>query len=359
MSRPGICLDERSKSGMRWDNDEVAMDHKRNGVDGESSTTSPFTFSYDHLVGFGEAMVRLSTPVGQTLETAPNLSAHVGGAELNGLIAAKAFGMPSTWVSAVGDDLAGRRIVRHARSYGITPLLEVTDDARSGLYFVEMAAYPRSTKVFYDRRWSAASCLDQGAIDWTALLTARTCLYSSGITAGISSAARRALEEAIAAAHTVGAAVAFDINYRRRLWPSDQAYAWIAQMMPGVDILSVSDADLLQLGQSTDNLEAARVALGVRTLVVSTKQRSAEVITVTVRAIDQTGMSEATGQAAVVDPLGTGDAMFGAFLATVGSEGRKAAVDHALTAALITYGIQGDAMDADPTAAFDNGRILR
>lgn len=335
------------------------MDHEHKGDDGESASTGPSTTEYDHLVGFGEAMLRLSTPVGQTLETAPTLTAHVGGAELNGLIAAQAFGMTSTWVSAVADDIAGQRIVRHARSYGITPFLEVTDDARSGLYFVEMAAYPRSTRVFYDRRWSAASCLDRGTIDWTTLLTSRTCLYSSGITAGISAGARRALEEAIDVARAVGAAVAFDVNYRRRLWQSEEAYAWFTNMTPAVDILSVSDADLLQLGHSTDDMEAARVALGVRTLVVSTKERSAEVITVTVCAIDQDGRSEATGEATVVDPLGAGDAMFGAFLATVGRDGREAAVDNALRASLITYGIHGDAMGADPTAELDSGRILR
>ena len=331
---------------------------RNRGRDG-SLAANPTDRSYDQLVGFGEAMVRLSTPVGQTLETAPNLSTHVGGAELNGLIAATAFGMPSTWVSAVGDDIAGHRIVRHARAYGVTTSLEVTDDARSGLYFVEMAAFPRSTRVFYDRGWSAASFLDRGAIDWAELVTARTCLYSSGITAGISAAARRALEEAIQHARDVGAVVALDINYRRRLWPADQAYGWMMDIMPNVDILSMSDADLVQLAQPTDDLAAARKALGVDVLVVSSKERTAEAITVTVRVIDDDGMSEATGQAAVVDPFGAGDAMFGAFLATAPTASRETAVDRALRAALITYGIHGDAMDVDPAAALEGGRILR
>lgn len=335
------------------------MDHEANPTDDDAEPADGRTRPYDHLVGFGEAMVRLSTPIGETLETAPSLSTHVGGAELNGLIAATAFGMPATWVSAVGDDIAGHRIVRHTRSYGVTPWLEVSDDARSGLYFVEMAAYPRSTRVFYDRGWSAASFLDRGAIDWSALLTPHTCFYSSGITAGISAAARRALEEAIDHARAVGSIVAFDINYRRRLWPADQAYTWMTDVMPGVDILSVSDADLLHLGQSADDLGAARRALGVQTLIVSAKERTAAAITVTVRAVDAEGVSEATGEAVVVDPFGAGDAMFGAFLATAPTEGRQAAVEHALKAALLTYGIHGDAMDADPAAELDGGRILR
>lgn len=329
------------------------------GSNDESAGGEAFALAYDHVVGFGEAMLRLSTPIGQTLETAATLSAHVGGAELNGLIAASAFGTPCTWVSAVGDDIAGHRIARHARSYGVATSLQVIDGARSGLYFVEISAYPRSTRVLYDRGSSAASLLDRGTIDWSALLTSRSCLYSSGITAGISSAARSALEEAIEVARSVGACVAFDVNYRQRLWPADQAYEWVAGTLPQVDVLSVSEADLLALGQPTHDLSAARAALGVTTLVVSSKRRTAEAITVTVRAIDEDGASEASGEAAVVDPLGAGDAMFGAFLATVRNQGRVAAVEHALTAALLAYGIHGDATDADTAAALTNGRILR
>jgi hypothetical protein len=46
-------------------------------------------------------------------------------------------------------------------------------------------------------------------------------------------------------------------------------------------------------------------------------------------------------------------------LAAAPTESRETAVDHALKAALITCGIHGDAMDADPAAALEGGRILR
>jgi len=316
------------------------------------------SLSYDHLVGFGEAMVRLSTPVGQTLANATCLSAHVGGAELNGLIAATAFGMRSKWVSAVGDDAAGRRIIRHVNSYGVIPALKVTD-ARSGLYFVEMAAFPRSTQVFYDRSGSAASLLDRGAIDWTSLVSERTCFYSSGVTAAISDSTRRALEEAIQHSKAVGAVVAFDTNYRSEMWPADQAYKWMLGLMPDIDVLSVSQADIVQFGLDPDDLIAARETFGVGVLLVSSKHRTPDAINVSVCAIDQDGVSEACGEAAVVDPLGAGDAMFGAFLATAPTSERSEAVAHALKASLVTYGIHGDAMDIDPSVALDGGRILR
>ena len=44
---------------------------------------------------------------------------------------------------------------------------------------------------------------------------------------------------------------------------------------------------------------------------------------------------------------------------TAPTESRETAVDHALKAALITYGIHGDAMDVDPAVALEGGRILR
>lgn len=338
------------------------MQIARTGVDegtAASAPISPVGFSYDHLVGFGEAMLRLSASPGQTLETAPSLSVHVGGAELNGLIAATGFGMPSVWVSAVGNDSVGRRIARHARSHGVTTSLTISDDARSGLYFVEMGVSPRSTRVVYDRSSSAASLVDKGSIDWPSLVTENTCLYSSGITAGISAASRQSLEEGISYARSVGAAVAIDINYRQQLWTTEDAYRWTSDIMSKVDILSVSDADLLSLGQRPDDLASARENLGVGMLVVTSKKRMSEVVSVTICAIDERGQSRAAREATVVDPLGAGDAMFGAFLATAPSEGREVAVDNALRAALLTYGVDGDAMDIDPYVMLEGGRILR
>lgn len=315
--------------------------------------------SYDHVIGFGEAMVRLSTPVGQTLAQTQALSMHIGGAELNGLIAATAYGMPGTWVSSINDDVLGRQIVQHAESHGVAHSLHITDSTRTGIYFVEMASYPRATQVFYDRSGSAASLLDRGTIDWDELLTSRSCLYSTGITAGTSATSRSSLEEAIDRAVGVGATVALDVNYRSKLWPMDEAYEWVQKVLPTINILSASDADLEALGQPTDNLDAAREALGVDVLVASSKQHRACSTVVTVRAIDARGSSESTGEAFVIDRLGAGDAMFGAFLAVVPTADLSTAVQHALEAALITYGIHGDAMSVNPATALSRRRILR
>jgi len=315
--------------------------------------------SYDHVVGFGEAMVRLSTPVGETLAQAQTLSTHVGGAELNGLIAATAFGLPSTWVSSVNNDVLGRQIVRHAESHGVKHSLHITEGTRTGIYFVEMASYPRATQVFYDRSGSAASLLEKGTINWDDLLTTQSCFYSTGITAGTSEISRASLEEALQRAIRAGAVVAFDINYRSKLWPMDKAYAWVKKILPSVNILSASDADLEALGQPTDDLDAAREELGVDVLLVSSKQHRACSTSVTVRAVDAHGSSESSGEAFVIDRLGAGDAMFGAFLAVAPTSDLGTAVHHALEAALITYGIHGDAMSVDPSAALSQGRILR
>ncbi|MCH7669086.1 MAG: sugar kinase [Acidobacteria bacterium] len=314
---------------------------------------------YDHLVGYGEAMVRLSTPVGETLELAPTLSAHVGGAELNGLITATVCGMPGTWISAVGDDTAGRRITRHVEAFGVGHRLQIINGARTGLYFVEIASYPRPTRVFYDRVGSAASQLDRGMIDWGDLLGPTSCFYSTGVTAAISESSRASLEEAFEYAAEVGATVAFDINYRSKLWSKDDAYDWMNHILPVIDILSVSNSDLDALGLRSDNLTAAREALGVAILLVTTKRRSAASITVTVRAIQADSSYETSGEALVVDPFGAGDAMMGAFLARLPATGLEAAVDSALGAALSAYGLYGDAMSVDPTTPACAREILR
>lgn len=315
--------------------------------------------SYDHLVGFGEAMLRLSAPIGESLERCSNLAVHVGGAELNGLITAAAFGMPSTWVSAVGDDAAGRRIIRHVESHHVTHCLVTIADARTGLYFVEMAPFPRASSVFYDRSGSAASHLDRGMINWGDVLNSRSCLYFSGITAAISSSARASLEEAIDHAVGIGATIALDVNYRCKLWSEHDAFLWTKRVLPSIDILSVSHGDLEALDQPTDDIAAAREALGVDTLVVTTKRQVAGSVTATVSVANAERSFSASGDGVLVDPFGAGDAMIGAFIANLPSRGIEVAAERALNATIIAYGIHGDALSVDPNSHLYGRGILR
>ena len=72
--------------------------------------------SYRRLVGFGEAMLRMTVRQGVALETATSFEGSVGGAELNARLAAVRVDMPATRVSALTKNPLGRRPSRPARA---------------------------------------------------------------------------------------------------------------------------------------------------------------------------------------------------------------------------------------------------
>jgi 2-dehydro-3-deoxygluconokinase len=318
--------------------------------------------NYVRLVGFGEAMLRLSVPVGGSLETSDSLHATVGGAELNGLIAAARTGMPATWISAVPDDARGRLVLRHARANGVTPspVFDAGRSQRLGVYFLEMATSPRPQRIIYDRRRSAFAMLDAGAIRWHDHLSDTTCLYLTGITPPLGDGPQEALSDAIGVAHEVGATVALDVNYRATLWSRDEASAWLRTILHDVDILSASVGDLESVGVTGTDIPAAAIdAFALQALVTTTKRSAGGEVEIEVRALTPTEQTRRRARAVVVDPVGTGDALFGTFLAWLPRATLDRTVEAALGAAVSCYGLMGDALTVDAWSADDPEGVVR
>src|SRR5258707_13884040 len=98
--------------------------------------------AYD-VITFGEAMIRLSPPNFQRLETAPSLDVRVGGAELNTAVALSRFGHSTAGVSRLTDNALGRLIANRAREAGgSTEHVVWTGEDRVGLCFLEFGSVP-------------------------------------------------------------------------------------------------------------------------------------------------------------------------------------------------------------------------
>ena len=318
--------------------------------------------TYDRLVGFGEAMLRLSVPPGGSLETAHSLNATVGGAELNGLIAAARTGMPATWISAVPDDARGRLVLRHARANGVAPapVFDAGRSQRLGVYFLEMATSPRPQRIIYDRRQSAFATLDADAIRWQDHLTDTSCLYLTGITPPLGDGPHTALEDAIRVAREVGATVALDVNYRATLWSRDEASAWLQTILHDVDILSASVGDLESVGVTGPDIPATAIdAFALRALITTTKRSTGGEVEIEARALTPTEQTRHSARAVVVDPVGAGDALFGTFLAWLPRTSLDQAVEAALGAAVSCYGLMGDALTVEAWSADDPKGVVR
>jgi 2-dehydro-3-deoxygluconokinase len=316
--------------------------------------------SFRRLMGFGEAMLRLTVRDGGAIETATSLDCSVGGAELNACIAAVRAGMPATWVSALPDDPLARLVRRHVRANGVDAEIVTVERARLGLYFLEMASPPRPLRITYDRDGSAFALLEPERIDWPSLLGPDACLLLTGITPPLGSGPRKVVEDALAAAREAGAVVALDVNYRSALWSRGDASRWVSAVLPEVDVLSAGLDDLTAVGlEGTDPVAEALRRFELRAALTTTKRRVDDALELEVRVVTPHGEHRAEARAVVVDPIGAGDALFGTFLAHLPRGDVQAATELGLSAAVTCVGLFGDALVEDPWDASEARRVVR
>lgn len=312
------------------------------------------------MVTYGEAMLRLTTPVGVPLETASGFAAPVGGAELNVAIAARRQGAHVRWVSTLPEGPLGDLVARHAAAHGVEGVLRRTPEGRLGLYFLEQATPPRASRIIYDRDDTAFVRRPRPEMEWSELLEGDSVLVVSGITPALGADAREAVEEALDVAREVGATVAVDVNYRASLWSLEDAFAWLKGIIDRVDVLSASRHDLAHLGvEGNEPYRRAVTQLGLAAAVGTSKQIRGRTATVTVHAATAAGVAETEVTAEILDPVGAGDALFGTFLAGLDRLSPEENTARAAGALVTAYGVAGDGLTADPWTPAERGGVRR
>jgi 2-dehydro-3-deoxygluconokinase len=185
-----------------------------------------------------------------------------GGDTSNAAIAAARQGVAVAYLTALGRDIAGDRLLDLWRSEGI----EVSGVRRSAsrptaIYFVTHGSAGHS--FMYYRRDSAASDFGPGDVDETLVQRAKI-LLASGISQAISARAADAVFHAISLAKSAGARIAYDTNFRPRLWPAARAAAVIHAAIAQADIAlpSLDDAVALTGLADTDAIVDFYLRLG-------------------------------------------------------------------------------------------------
>lgn len=167
------------------------------------------------VLAIGETMAMVAPLLAESVENAQLFRVEAGGAESNVACQLAAAGRTAAWFGAVGDDALGRRVLRFLVDRGVDVSLAQRDPgAPTGLYVKDPGA-----GVSYYRRGSAAAGLDPasaGHLPWDRIRL----VHLSAITLALSPNAQRLVMSVMAAAHSRGVQVSFDVNYRPALWPS-------------------------------------------------------------------------------------------------------------------------------------------
>lgn len=186
------------------------------------------------LLTVGETMVMITPGNGESLATAEDLHLHIGGAESNVATHAAALGISSAWISAVGDDVLGRRVRREVERRGVdVQWVTVDPHAPTGVYFKDPG-----NGVLYYRSGSAASCMDAGSIESVPLEKAEA-VHVSGITPALSRSCAELMDALFDRVSSSDAILSFDVNHRAPLWKSDPAAPALLALAQRADLVFV------------------------------------------------------------------------------------------------------------------------
>jgi 2-dehydro-3-deoxygluconokinase len=170
------------------------------------------------VVTFGEIMMRLSPPGFLRLGQARSFDVIYGGGEANVAVSLANFGVPVDYVTRLPNNDLGEACIQFLRQYGVGVDKIVRGGERLGIYFLEVGAAQRGSKVIYDRAHSAIASVAAEMIDWRLVFSDADWFHWTGITPAISAGAAAACLEAVRIAREMGLTVSCDLNYRKNLW---------------------------------------------------------------------------------------------------------------------------------------------
>jgi len=257
------------------------------------------------LIALGETMLALAPPAGVSLRSAPSLLVDHAGAESNTCVGLARLGLQTAWVSRLGTDAAGDRILAAIRAEGVdTGWVERDEQRPTGLMLKDPDAGVR-----YYRRESAASAIGPALLERVPVSEARAVLVT-GVTALIGADAQAA---GLALLDRARGLRIVDPNLRAGLWGSDRRAALVRPFVEHCDLLlcgASEIAEVLSTADVDDPEALARLAsaCGPREVVV----RGAA----TIGALAEGAWWDLDiRRDTAVDPIGAGDAFNAGYVA--------------------------------------------
>jgi 2-dehydro-3-deoxygluconokinase len=170
------------------------------------------------VVTFGEIMMRLAPPGFLRFGQARSFDVIYGGGEANVAVALANFGVDVDYVTRLPQNDLGDACQMFLRQYGVNTSKIVRGGDRLGIYFLEIGAMQRASKVIYDRANSAIATIQRGMLNWEKVFADADWFHWTGITPAISESLADVCLEGVRTAHEMGLTVSCDLNYRSKLW---------------------------------------------------------------------------------------------------------------------------------------------
>lgn len=244
------------------------------------------------------------------LEDLPQIYQKVGGAESNFATGLARLGHKVSYMSKVGNDPFGRRILKSIRSEGIdTTYFRMMEEAPTGLLFKEQK-FSDTMNVYYYRGASAASRMEKEDLP-EEIFSELKYLHITGVTPALSNSCKELVSEAIDLARKYKVKIIFDPNIRFKLWDRKEAFTVLNAIADKADYIL---AGMEEAAFLTNQKEIGSIC---RTLQTNEQQ-----VIVIKRGSESTVLYEngnfkeisAVKVNNVIDPVGAGDAFAAGFV---------------------------------------------
>ena len=213
-----------------------------------------------NVLCMGECLLRFSTPKGKRF-SALDFNLHIGGAEGNVASALASWGHETHYLTVISDHPIGDAIIKRYHQYGVKTDRILRSPERMGSYYLETGHGYRTSQVIYDRAYSAFSLLKKQDICIETVLKDIDLFIVSGISVALSKELEDLIIEMMKYCQQHHIEVAYDMNYRAKLWTVEQAGAAFKKILPYVTYLSAGRLDaqnFLKLKTSKTGLDALK-----------------------------------------------------------------------------------------------------
>ncbi|HEY6713216.1 MAG TPA: sugar kinase [Rubrobacter sp.] len=260
------------------------------------------------VITAGETMVLGVPPRPGRLRHAGSLELKIGGAESNLAIALSRLGLSAGWAGYLGEDEPGQLVLDRIRAEGVdTSQVRRIMERPTGLYIREKIG--TDVRVYYYRQGSAASTMHRDAFA-TDYFSGVRFVHLTGITPALSEGCCAFVLWAAREARASGALVSFDVNYRSKLWETEEARKFVEEILPDVYLLFAGDEEARALwGRDDEGFVRELAGRGPEEVVL--KRGGAGSLAL----VEGEVLEHPAFTVAEVDPVGAGDAFAAGYLA--------------------------------------------
>lgn len=195
------------------------------------------------IITFGEIMLRLATHGFYRFTQATDYEATFGGCAANVAVSLTNFNEDVSFVTKLPTHDIGQCAVNDLRKYGVDTTMIVRGGNRVGIYYLEKGASQRPSKVIYDRAGSSISEASPTDFDWKEIFLDADWFHFTGITPALNPQVAQITLEACKEAKKQGLQISCDLNFRKKLWTSEQANKTMSEIIPYVDVCIANEED--------------------------------------------------------------------------------------------------------------------